>query len=255
MSAAPRNRRSVGLGFHVTVNRKNSVCMAENMRAEQGEIMKRIMRAVAVAVLVLGITFTDSAIAFAETTATAGSLDEVTQIVSQAGVNREDKVVINYTGDPSDLDPIKDSINNYNPFIFLYGWLLQKDDPTTSNDADYLVGNLEYSNANYNITFDMKKRELIFNLEYFETLEQTEYVNTHVPEILNSIGMEGKSNYEKVKGIHDYVCDLITYDNESENCNSMYGAIVDRLALCNAYSLCMYKLCVEAGIPCKYIGG
>ena len=217
--------------------------------------MKRLMKSATVVVLMFSVLFADSTIAFAFTKATAGNLDEVVDIVREAGMRREDRIMIDYTGEESELDGIEYSIpDNYN-YNFLYGMLLMRDDPNTSDDADYLVGNLDFGNGLLNLFYYKNRPQLIFNMDYFETAEQTKYVNEHVGEILKSIGVEGKSNYEKVKAIHDYICELITYDHTTKDPSSMYGAITNRRAVCNAYSLCMYKLCVEAGIPCKYIGG
>ena len=216
--------------------------------------MRRLMKAATVVVLVFSVLFADSTMAFAFTKAAASNMDEVVDIVSEAGVKREDRIMIDYTGDTSEIDKIEINPDNFN-YNFLYGKLLMRDDPNTSDDADYLVGNICVSNDFFDIYYYKTKPQLIFNMDYFETAEQTKYVNDHVGEILKSIGVQGKSNYEKVKAIHDYLCELITYDSLRTDSNAMYGAITNRRAICNAYSLCMYKLCVEAGIPCKYIGG
>ena len=112
--------------------------------------MKRIMRAVAVTILAFAIIIADSAIALA---AEASNMLEVTKLVSEAGMRREKKVVIDYTGDESEFDLVEDFFSPYNPFGFLYGNLLQYDDPATSDDADYLVGNIDYTTYDYGVEF------------------------------------------------------------------------------------------------------
>ncbi len=133
------------------------------------------------------------------------------------------------------------------------GMISMLDDPTTTEDADFIVGNVNWPKMNLNINDDLS---IHFDIHMFETMAQTQYVNQHAPEILASLGVANMTNYEKVKAIHDWIGKQNTYtstDKDSES--TTYGVIHDGKALCNGYSLCFYKLCVEAGIPCKYIGG
>ena len=213
--------------------------------------MKRVARVFAVVTLLFTLVLTDPLIAQAVMTGTAANIDEVVNIVTEGGLNRENVVKIDYTGDEAEIDRLS-MIPYGGDMQFFYGLMAVKDDPATSDDADYLVGSMQYSK----LRIDYENRQLIFNLNYFETLEQTQYVNSHVSEILDKLGVAYMSNYDKVKTIHDYVSDLISYTNTGELYeNAAYGAFKYGKALCNAYALCFYKLCVEAGVPCKYIGG
>ncbi len=216
-------------------------------------MMKRLRRVMA-AVLMMCLVITGPAVARAATES-ASNLDELAKIVTEHGLKRDSKFDVNYKGPFDDLVIL---LARMTENLFFFNKLSMYDDPTTSNDADYLTGNIQLYNDTVDVDVDENESDstLKFNIRYFETLPQTEYVNGHVPQILSKLGVSNKSNYEKVKAIHDYVCDLITWtDGEEDWVSSMWGALTKRKALCNAYALCMYKLLVEAGVPCKYIGG
>ena len=204
-----------------------------------------------VALVCMTLAFTSPSVSFAALS-TAGTMDELARAVAQHGMNRESNFKVQYSGAYEDVEQLMEDTD----LNFFYSTMMIQDDPSTSDDADYLVGNIDYSVKDFTYSVD-GDNVLTFSLPYFETLDQTKYVNEHVPQILSELGVAGMSNYQKVKTIHDYVCKLITYKSSDDPIvSTMYGAITPpHQALCNSYSLTLYKLLVEAGIPCKYIGG
>lgn len=211
--------------------------------------MKSVWKRAIATLVLMALVLTGPSVSLAASS--VSSLDELAREVNRRGVNRETSFSIKYKGDYEDLITLMDG---YSDFDFFYSRMLIQDDPSTSDDADYLVGNIDFTkNTDFTITDDFAIK---FKLRYFEKPDQTAYVNSHVPQILKELGVDNMSNYEKVCAIHDYVCELITYDASDEDIvSTMYGALVNNRALCNSYALCMYKLLVEAGVPCKYIGG
>ncbi len=178
---------------------------------------------------------------------TAASLSELSQILREQGLARKTNFSVEFTGSSTDFD----YAFNDNMAIFYYD-LATLDYTATSDDADYIVGNIDFTVDNWLYSED---NTLVFNYKYFENLDQTAYVNSKVPEILKSLGVDGMSNYEKVKTIHDYVCQMITYESDGDIYSTAYSSFANGKGLCNSYALCMYKLLVGAGIPCKWIGG
>lgn len=74
--------------------------------------------------------------------------------------------------------------------------------------------------------------------------------------------VEGKSDYEKVKYFHDYICENTVYDSKNvdkgiitEEASSAYGSLVKGLAVCSGYSKALQLLCDSAGIECYYVVG
>ncbi|MCR4605934.1 MAG: transglutaminase-like domain-containing protein [Eubacterium sp.] len=212
----------------------------------------RIIRSAVAVICLSALTFTTPAIAYA--IESASNFNELMEIVSKHVVERDSKFSVSYTGD---AEEIKHKDDHYQLLVDLE----LTDDPNTTDDADYVAGNIDLNvlfrrgiyYIPYNNTFN-------YTMKYYETLPQTQYVNENVPKILKKIGVDGMSTYEKIDAVHKYVCKLITYPDHPEKYDyasiaTMYDALDTGYAICNSYALCMYKLLVSAGVPCKYIGG
>ena len=48
--------------------------------------------------------------------------------------------------------------------------------------------------------------------------------------------LEGLDNYNKIKRIHDYLCETITYDKTTTHAHDMYGALVEKKCACDGYA-------------------
>ncbi len=72
--------------------------------------------------------------------------------------------------------------------------------------------------------------------------------------MLAELGVEGKSDYKKVKLIHDYIVDNTRYQFGS-NCYTAYGALLEGRAVCQGYAQLTYKMLREAGLSCYVITG
>lgn len=207
--------------------------------------MSKIKRG-AIALLAVFMILLSPVSAFAA--AQAGDLKELLGIIRDNGLNRVEEFEVEYTGDKSDVKSLKQQIN----LIYYLDELALLDDPTTDEDADYLSGNVNIDSVNLSISGNT----LSFYIPYFENLNQTAYVKEHIPEVLSELGVDRMSNYDKVKTIHDYVCELITYTDEPVEKNSTaFNALKNGKGLCNSYALLVYRLLVGAGVPAKYIGG
>ncbi len=181
----------------------------------------------------------------------AAGLTELAQVIRDNGMQRKSRFSVDFSGTDEEWSRL------FNGMSFFYYDMIVLDDASTSDDSDYLIGNINFSKEFMSASVDEESGngEIIFTPTYFETADETEYVNTHTKEILAELGTSQMSAYSKVKAVHDYVCALITYTNDVDNASSVYGAYVRGEGLCNSYALCMYKLLVEAGVPCHWIGG
>ncbi len=105
-----------------------------------------------------------------------------------------------------------------------------------------------------------------YNISYFTTKNQEEELNKKVDEILDSLNLDGKSDYDKVCDIYDYLTSNVVYDNaaiEKEAKgdfsdrlpHSSYAALCKGTAVCQGYSTALYRLLLEEGIDCRVIIG
>ena len=96
---------------------------------------------------------------------------------------------------------------------------------------------------------------------YYTTYEQEQELTAKVNEALDGMALSGKSDYEKVKAIHDYICDTVNYDFDNlEDKNytlkyTAYAALCNNTAVCQGYAIAFYRMCKEIGLPVRIITG
>lgn len=98
-----------------------------------------------------------------------------------------------------------------------------------------------------------------FTLTYFTTSEQEAEMDGKVAEVLEGLDLAGRSTYEKIRRIYDYVCTHVEYDNEHPANYylkySAYAALLNGKAVCQGYATLFYRLALEAGLSCRMLSG
>lgn len=91
---------------------------------------------------------------------------------------------------------------------------------------------------------------------YWTTLEQKQQVSQRVTEIMAQIITTAMSDEEKNKTIHNRVVSNVQYDTAQNDIqHSAYAALFLGKAVCQGYSLLMFKMLKEAGINNRIILG
>ena len=131
------------------------------------------------------------------------------------------------------------------------------------NEGDYLMWHLAtyggevswiVSDGYYNYTYT-------FAMTYYTTAEQEAETTTAVNNLISSLGVKNKSDYEKVCAVYDWMCANITYDYDHVNDSSYklmfsaYAALVNKTAVCQGYAQLFYRLMLELGVDTRFIGG
>ena len=96
-----------------------------------------------------------------------------------------------------------------------------------------------------------------FTVSYYTTAEQEKAVDSAVRSMISSLDVGTGSDYEVIKAVYNWVTSKVTYE---ENDTSLlvftaYGAAVQHRAVCQGYSVLMYRVLTELGIPCRVIPG
>ncbi len=100
-----------------------------------------------------------------------------------------------------------------------------------------------------------------FNVEYFTTLEQEQAVTEKLGEVMPELELDGKSRYEKIKTIHDWIVNHNEYDHVHVGDETYrtqytaYGALIDQTSVCQGYAVLFYRMCLEAGIDVRVMAG
>ena len=100
--------------------------------------------------------------------------------------------------------------------------------------------------------------EIEYDLTYYDDAEQEAEVDRKVKEIMKELDLGNKTDYEKISAIYDYICDNVEYEAAVEGSDirrTAYGAFVEGRAVCQGYSVSLYRLLLEAGIDNRIIFG
>lgn len=137
--------------------------------------------------------------------------------------------------------------------MFSQAWNI--DNKNTSDDFDYLYGNIDtYS---FRIpTYSANKSVFNFYITYRESASQLKKVNKEVKKVLSSLNLTGKSRVEKLRLIHDYIAENVSYDKTLSRFTAYDGLVSSaHTTVCQGYALLYYKMCTDVGIPCRFVGG
>ncbi|MBQ8623394.1 MAG: leucine-rich repeat protein [Oscillospiraceae bacterium] len=100
-----------------------------------------------------------------------------------------------------------------------------------------------------------------FDIPYYTTAQQEAQLDVEIANLLNSLNLYNASDFDKVKGIYDYICSNVTYDHSNVNDESntlkhtAYAALINKTAVCQGYALLFYRLALELGVDCRLISG
>ncbi len=92
--------------------------------------------------------------------------------------------------------------------------------------------------------------------DYYVTLEQKNSADRSVKSTVSSLGLKGKSDYEKIKLIYRSICQNVDYDMDYDPLAfSLYGGLVRKKAVCQGCALAFYALAKEAGLNVGIVCG
>lgn len=136
----------------------------------------------------------------------------------------------------------------------LFETVVAIDDKTTSKDFDYLKLSLYSCSGRWKWTSQKKKATLIFSADYRTTLKQEEKLDAAIASALEELDLTDATDYEKVKAIHDYIINRVSYDQSYQK-HTAYHALVNKSSVCEGYALAAYRMFLDTGIDCRIIVG
>lgn len=138
-------------------------------------------------------------------------------------------------------------------------------DPVEGDYVTYQITNWSYNcsaigrKGVYKMTID-------YTIPYFTTKEQEKELDKKVDKILKSLDLDGKTDFEKVCAVYDYLTSHVTYDDETAKkeingnmsnqiSHSAYGAICKGTAVCQGYANALYRLLLSVGVDSRIVSG
>ncbi|MDY3918101.1 MAG: Ig-like domain-containing protein [Candidatus Limivivens sp.] len=130
------------------------------------------------------------------------------------------------------------------------------------NEGDYLRWHYGGYKGSYDTAKSGSRYQYTVNLAvtYFSTASQEKKLTSVLNTLMASLGLDGKSDYEKTKIIYDYVTSHVTYDYASLNDSttgkfSAYNALIKGTAVCQGYASLVYRMLRMAGLQTRFISG
>lgn len=95
---------------------------------------------------------------------------------------------------------------------------------------------------------------LSYQVSFRTSDAQEEAVGRMIKEIITPL--QNKSTVDKIRFINNYITARVTYEQTSDDlCYTAYGALIKQKAVCQGYTLLMYRMLKEAGIDNRMITG
>ena len=183
--------------------------------------------------------------------------EKLVKIFREKLINRESNIVLYYHCDEEITQEF---------FSNLVHQLFQKAIKHTGNgkEGDYLKWHCQGWTVKASISVNSNKGydlNIFYDVSYLSSLEQEEKVDEEVSNLLKSLDLSNKTDYQKVKAIYDYICSNVTYDHDNLNDKSYslkytaYAALINKTAVCQGYASLFYRLALDAGVDTRVISG
>lgn len=135
------------------------------------------------------------------------------------------------------------------------------------NEGDYLKYSLKKA-GNKAELYDFEDNYMQFTdslyFEYYDDAEKEAKTTAACKKILSKLALNGKTDYQKVEAIYNWITKNVRFDNKAEAVGgedkypwaySAYGAAVLKKSTCQGFALLMYRLCNDAGVECRIVCG
>ncbi len=102
---------------------------------------------------------------------------------------------------------------------------------------------------------------LTYTVTYYTTAAQEKEMDTAVKKLLSNLAVSDMTNYKKIYTIYNWITANVEYDYEHLGNSSYklqftaYAALINGTAVCQGYSVLLYRLLLASGIDCRVITG
>ena len=102
---------------------------------------------------------------------------------------------------------------------------------------------------------------LTWTVTYYTTAAQEKEMDTAVKKLLSNLNVSGMTNYNKIYTVYHWITENVVYDYDHlENKSYLlqytaYAALMNGTAVCQGYSVLLYRLLLASGIDCRVITG
>lgn len=164
---------------------------------------------------------------------------------------------------------VKPSTISLRSKIFNYVLTAASDELSTSTtDGDYIYWHLSdcaFSAQMVRQYNGLYYYDITITVNYRDTAAQQKKVDEVINRFVSNLNTNGKSDYQILKEVHDFICKSTTYDtaaamNMDDDSISdylyaftSYGTLVTGKSVCQGYALAFYRICKELGYKCRFV--
>lgn len=195
------------------------------------------------------------ATAMAATYPKCNSVAAAGKVIREALLARDTTAHLSYSFTTSDYDKTMKSLDKQ----FFEEAVKHTGKPTEGDYLRWQYGSYSRYNTGYR-TGDKYNVDITYTIKYYTSASEEAEISSAVRKILASLHLEDKDDYNVVKSIYDFVTKNISYDADAVKNLDMkaftpYKAIIDpsHKAVCQGYSLLLYRMLLECGIDCRII--
>ena len=182
------------------------------------------------------------------------SIDELTSLIREKMINRQEAIEIRVNGLALTDSDVSSSI--------VYA-CEHTGDPRGGDYIDaHIIGGYTY---NAEVTSDSYGIYTIVtvNVNFISDSVMEAEVDAAVDALLEELNLWNATDYQKIKGVYDWMTENINYDHEwddEENDDAHYrhtahAAIIERKVVCQGIASLFYRLMLELDVDCRYIVG
>lgn len=151
-------------------------------------------------------------------------------------------------------EKIENLIKNGQTTLFI----LDQSTQNTDNLLDYIVDNPDFFWLDYRFRVVKLGRWTIIELKnrYANREAIRKDIDTAAEEALSHCVGSQMNEYEKMVAIHDWMCENLVYEEDYKSKDQdIYGALVQKKAVCAGYAKAFAYLCRKAGLKCEVVSG
>ncbi len=182
----------------------------------------------------------------------ATQLEEAAALLREGMVSRTASITVYYASTDSDYTSI-----TYDIFDLAVAHTGQPDEGDS----------LKFVYGGYNATISRERQSgtyyyaITYTMTYYTTAAQEAQLTQAVEHLLEQLDLYSATDYEKVAGVYQWICENVTYDYDTLNDSSYllkytaYAALIDKTAVCQGYAVLFYRLMLELGVDARVISG
>lgn len=126
--------------------------------------------------------------------------------------------------------------------------------PTEGDYLRYEYGGYKVESYSYKGNEDnLYYYQIPFSLLHYTNATQESELTPIVDSVLAELDLNGKSDYQKIHAIYDYLCSTVEYGGSGDIKFTAYGALINHAAYCQGYATAFYRLCLSVGVDTRVI--